>query len=271
MKEIFIDDIRKIQLEMMDFIDSLCRKKGIRYSLSGGTLLGAVRHSSYIPWDDDIDIFLLRPDYELLIEEVGKSGNVRCKILSPFTDEWYCYPFAKLVDTKTRIEECNDKSMQNMGIYIDIFPIDGLPDNEKKRKTYWNRMRILKRLNTMVYQKKVDGENSIKRMFRRFMFCFFQCMKPNWLSKLLNRLSSRYDVALSEYVAVSLFGYGEREQMSASVVSEYIDIPFENRTYRAIKGYDAYLSSLYGDYMKLPPVELRQAKHGFRAYLEESI
>lgn len=270
MKEIFIDDIRKIQLEIMDFIDTLCRGKGIRYSLSGGTLLGAVRHKGYIPWDDDIDIFMLRPDYERFVSEVMQSGNTRYRILSPFTDDAYYYPFTKLCDSQTRIMERNDCPLHEMGVYVDIFPVDGLPNDKKQRKCYWNRNRILKRLNTMVYQKKASGENFIKRAFRSVMFVLFRLMRPNCLAKYLNNLSTKYDVEKSEFVAVSVFGYGEKEQLPVSVFSEFGDIPFEQKQYMAIKNYDLYLSSIYGDYMTLPPVEQRQAKHEFRAFVRDA-
>ena len=269
MKEIFIDDIRKIQLAMMDFIDALCREKGIRYSLCGGTLLGAVRHHGYIPWDDDIDIFMLRPDYKRFIEEVGKIGGTRYKIFSPFTDGKYYYPFAKLCDSSTRILERNDRPLSEMGVYIDIFPVDGLPNEEKKRERYWSRIKIWKRLNTMVYQKRVNGENSARRIFRRLMFFLLKPMKPNRLAKYLNALSTEYKVEESEFVAVSIFGYGKKEQFPVSVFSEFEDISFEQKQYRAIKNYDLYLSNLYGDYMTLPPVEQRQKKHGFRVFIAE--
>ena len=270
MKEIFIDDIRKVQLEIMDFIDTLCREKDIRYSLSGGTLLGAVRHRGYIPWDDDIDIFMLRPDYERFISEVMQSENTRYKILSPSTDSAYYYPFAKVCDSYTYILEQNDRPLPEMGIYVDIFPVDGLPNDERQRKCYWNRIRILKRLNTMVYQKKAAGENFMKRAFRLVMFVLFRLMTPNCLAKYLNALSTRYDVEESEFVAVSVFGYGEKEQLPVSVFSEFGDIPFEQKRYMAIKNYDLYLSSIYGDYMTLPPVEQRQAKHGFKAFVRDT-
>lgn len=267
MKEIFIDDIRKIQLAMMDFIDSLCREKGIRYSLSCGTLLGAVRHHGYIPWDDDIDIFMLRPDYERIIEEIKKSENSRYRILTPFTDSNYYYPFAKLCDMSTRILEGNDRSLPEMGVYIDIFPVDGLPNDARLRKRYWNRIRIVKKFNTMIYQKKVRGEGFVKGVFRRVIFFLFKPMASNRLARYLNILATKCSVGDSEFIACSIFGYGEREQLPASVFSEFIDIPFEQKQYRAIKNYDLYLSNLYGDYMTLPPAEQRQRKHGFHAFV----
>ena len=269
MKEIFIDDIRKVQLAMLDFIDVLCREKGIRYSLAGGTLLGAVRHRGYIPWDDDIDIFMPRPDYERLIEEIRKTGNARYRIISPFTDGRCYYPFAKLCDTTTQILEQNDRPLPEMGIYVDIFPVDGLPNDVRQRKRYWNRIRVWKRFNTMVYQRKVRGEGFAKRVLRRVMFFMFKPMKSNALAKYLNALATRCGVGESEFIACSIFGYGEREQLPASVFSEFIDIPFEQKQYRAIKNYDLYLSNLYGDYMTLPPAERRQRKHGFRAFVME--
>ncbi|MCM1320692.1 MAG: LicD family protein [Bacteroides sp.] len=266
MKEIFIEDIRRIQLEMLDYFDDLCRKNNLRYSLSGGTLLGAVRHKGYIPWDDDIDVFMPRKDYEQFLLAADKSEQNYYKIFSPFNNEFYYYPFSKLVDVRTKIDENHDRPLPQIGIYIDIFPIDGLPNNEKKRKNYWNRIRKIKRVCTMVYQKKAHGENMLKQIFRYVMFFLLKLVKANTIAKFLNTISSCYEIEKSDYAAVSLFGYGEKEQMPVSVLSDFSELQFEGKMYKVIKNYDLYLSNLYGDYMKLPPENQRQMKHGFSAY-----
>ena len=121
-RKVTLEEMRDLQLAMMDKIHEFCVERGIRYSLGGGTLLGAVRHKGYIPWDDDIDIMLPRPDYERFLKEFdGVYPNF--KVLHLNNDRTYPYLFAKVYDSRTLLVECR----ATMGVYIDVFPIDGLP------------------------------------------------------------------------------------------------------------------------------------------------
>lgn len=129
-KEITMEELRAIQLDILDKIHAFCTEHGIRYSLGGGTLLGAVRHKGYIPWDDDIDIMLPRPDYERFLKEFdGKYAELNLQHYG--NDNTCCIPFAKVYDNRTVLIE----KLQKSGIYIDVFPIDGLPE-ESKIKDY---------------------------------------------------------------------------------------------------------------------------------------
>jgi len=266
MEKLDIEGLKRIEMEILSYIDAICRKHGLRYSLCGGSLLGAVRHGGFIPWDDDIDIFLPRPDYEKLIElvfaEKGRYGVLTC-----FNNESYFLPFAKIVDTCTTMKESYPRTIQGYGVYVDVFPEDGVPSDLKRRKRFWNQMRIFKRLNSMVYQKRAKGETAGKRAFRMCMYYVFKLFPANLLAKKLNKMAMQYPFEKSETIAVSLFGYGQREEQPRALFDIIVDMPFENHTYRAVAGYDGYLRGIYGDYMKLPPKEQQVAKHQFEAYL----
>lgn len=124
-KEIMLEELREIQLQMMDKIHEFCESHNIRYSLGGGTLLGAVRHKGYIPWDDDIDIMLPRPDYDRFIREFeGAYKDLNIQHLG--NDDTCCIPFAKVYDNRTVLIEKHQRS----GVYIDVFPVDGLPEEQ---------------------------------------------------------------------------------------------------------------------------------------------
>ena len=134
MRNIEINELKKLELDILIEIDEICTKNNFRYSLAYGTLIGAVRHKGFIPWDDDIDIFLPRPDYNKFVDYCSKNKTI-FKLLSYDNSRWYSYPFAKATNQNTVIEEEETDFNGKMGIYVDVFPLDGLGDtyNDAKR------------------------------------------------------------------------------------------------------------------------------------------
>ena len=123
MKKLSLKEIQEIQLNILIFLDKICKENKIKYYLSSGTLLGAVKYKGFIPWDDDIDVILFRDDYMKLMK-VLKNQVENYKLLSIYNTKDYYYAFAKLVDTNTVLTE-NAKKIKDMGVYIDIVPMDG--------------------------------------------------------------------------------------------------------------------------------------------------
>lgn len=269
MKAIDLAELKQIQLQILSYTDKVCKENSLRYSLSGGSLIGAVRHKGYIPWDDDIDIFLPRPDYEKLIEIIGADKNSQYEVITCFNRKDYSKPFAKICDKKTVLEEAYDREIKSMGINIDVFPEDGLPSDPKKLQKYWDKMRIIKRFASMVYQKRDKKAGILKNMLRFVCFYFFKLLPANFMAKKINRIAVKHSFDESNFIACIVFGYGQKEQIPRTVFDEFIEVPFENKTFSIIKNYDTYLSSLYGEYMQFPPKEKQVSKHSFFAYYKE--
>lgn len=266
MKEIQIDELKSIQLAILEYVHDFCIKNNIRYSLCGGTLIGAVRHKGYIPWDDDIDIIMPRDDYEKFCSLFCQdSTNSAYKLITCFNDKQYFQPFAKVVDSRTRLIESYDRPVDSLGVYVDVFPSDFLPEDFAKRNRFWRK--ILKKRNfaTVIYQKINKKEGLVKRICRIILYYLFRPFPANMFAKKINKFSAK-ESNLSSYVACSVFGYGRREEMSRTVFDSFVDMSFEGRQFKVMQGYDIYLSSLYGDYMKLPPKEKQVPKHDFKAY-----
>ena len=266
MKAINIGELKKLQLQIMQTIHNFCCKNNIRYSISGGTLLGAIRHKGYIPWDDDIDCMMPRPDYERFVKTFNQSNNTEFKVLSSYNDKYFFQPFAKVVNTKTLLIEHEDRPQPNLGVYVDIFPIDGLPNEEIKREQYWNKIAREKNFSTIIYSKTNAKEHGIKKIVRRIFFYILRPFPANWYAKKLHKRGMENSFENSNFVANSIFGYHKKEQMPKSIFDSFLKLDFENTSFFAVKDYDTYLSNLFGDYMQLPPKEKQVSKHDFNVY-----
>lgn len=270
LKPISINELKPLQLEILETVDSFCRKNGIRYSLCGGTLLGAIRHKGYIPWDDDIDIMMPRPDYERFHDEFNKSSDNSFKMVSAYNNNEFFLPFGKVVNTRTFLKERYDRPISEMGLNIDIFPIDGLPSDKEEREHYWKKVKIEKYISTCLYQKKNKKEHGIKKILRQFLFTIFKVHKGNYFSLKLHARAKLFDFSRGDLIANSIFGYGKKEEMPANLFSSFVDVDFEGRKFCAIADWKTYLSTIFGDYMKLPPKEEQVAKHDFEMYWRTS-
>lgn len=253
-KELTPAEVKEIQLDILRKIHRFCISRGLRYSLGGGTLLGAVRHKGYIPWDDDVDIMLPRPDYIILINEFHDECLT---VQNLHTDNHYYLLLTKIYDNRTAY-------MQNGymgGVFIDVFPIDGLPE-ESEAKEYLKKQNAIKEQiwrATKTYQFSENRFlNFIKYVLRQVVYGF---PNRNKLIQEYEALYSQYDFDTSPFAGAITGPYGMKEFMGASVFKEYISLPFEGHDFYCIKEYDAYLTKHYGDYMQLPPKEQQVPHH----------
>lgn len=258
MKSITVEESKKIQLDILQYVHDFCHKYFIGYSITGGTLIGAIRHKGFIPWDDDIDIALPRTEYERFISSFkDETGTYKLHCLE--NDPKYCYPYAKVEDTRTFIEEA--VAGPKMGIAIDVFPMEDMLDS------YEDSVKLMKNIIRfkMLYMAKLVTPSKRNSFTKR---CGIRLLKillaPFSLRYLAMKLSSKAKVhgkQNSSYMGCVVSGYGIRELISRSVYDGFIEVPFEDRHFSAIAHYHDFLSSVYGDYMKLPPEEKRQSPH----------
>jgi lipopolysaccharide cholinephosphotransferase len=261
-------ELREIQLSILDAVHEFCRKNGIQYYLMYGTLLGAVRHAGYIPWDDDIDIAMFREDYEKFIEEFN-NNNSDFEVLTIHNSEGYNYFFAKVSYKKSIQIDTNVAFLDtNIGINIDLFPIDKLPGNE-------DRARILKKLHfldKLFYSKAFKLKR--KTSFRKILAIL--------VGKCITLFTSKKAIGLKQEKIAKQFNNTDSNTysfISCSIKKELplftkdlfepVKITFEDRRYIAPKGYDIILKSIYGDYMTPPLMENRISGHNFTAYFKE--
>lgn len=265
MRKIDLNELRSIQLDILSEVDEFCKKKGIRYSLCGGTLLGAVRHKGYIPWDDDIDIMMPREDYDRFAREFCSERSVLQDLREdPDVIEFFLKVFRK----KTMMRDI--RFGRNLwGIYIDVFPIDGAPESFLEHCNHILELRD--RLPRVCPFYKTVSRNKVlwfaKYIFKRMAFPFYGSVLD--IKKEIETVARSAPFETSPNAGVILGSYGVREVVKKSVFDTYIDLPFEGKMFPAIKEFDIYLRAIYGDYMTLPPVEQRVTHHYYDSFVED--
>lgn len=259
-QELECKEIQDIGLEIIHCIDRFAKENKIRYYMAGGTLLGAVRHQGYIPWDDDVDLMMPRPDYEQFIRSfhMGRFCVSSCE-----TDSDYNTPFARVWDPNTSLTFSTKE--KTIGVFVDIFPIDGYPQNEIISHLHLYRIKIIRSMiSAVIRQKYYENEKFIiiKRLLHKVLK-----HDGNYYCNRLTKVALKYSFDSSAYVGVTTtLHHLFRERNSKDIFNETVFLPFEDMMLPAPVGYKTYLEKLYGNYMQLPPEDKRKTEHLFRAY-----
>ncbi|MGO5019985.1 LicD family protein [Roseburia faecis] len=268
MRKINDKEVKEIELNMLKQFDVFCKKNDLGYFLCGGTLLGAIRHKGFIPWDDDIDIAMHRNDYDRmikLIKEKGIGDNIVLKCLECNNSE---YPFAKLVNEKTQINEKYLKSKNNTNIWIDIFPIDIVPDSNVDLHKISKKVEVYKRLLGVSHANPLAGKTKGRMIVKLLIYPFIKIYGSERLAEKIQEIANKYSVNESNYRMVLVWGYGIKEKLRKEVFDSSVEKEFEGQPFPVPVGWDEYLKALYGDYMTLPPIEERRT-HDFVAWIDE--
>lgn len=253
--------IREYQMMIMDDIHQFCENNQLTYFLSSGTLLGAVRHGGYIPWDDDIDIHMPRESYDIFLTTYPRS-NSRYTLVDRKNDKGFSHTYAKVIDNKTYVIE-EPRTDYETGLWVDVFPVDGIPDNKFLRKS----ISFIRRICTNVVSHKTkmkDRRLSISSLYACLPLS--ANMAISFYSSILRLFSnSQFVCNLSDGGPKSLDHCFPRKCISSAV-----DIKFEDRIYKTMIGYETYLEKSYGNYMELPPEDKRVA-HQYTVQIKDTI
>ena len=265
MKELSLAEIKEAELGLLRRLHGFCREHGIRYFLSHGTLLGAVKYRGFILWDDDVDVCLLREDYDRLLKLFPDDGRYR--LFAHEKDPAYRYPYAKLCDMTTRKLEPGYDNGVELGVDIDIFPLDHWEDDLEKAKGEVRRLRRLAFCLGLSKRTEADSRNPIKRVVKEVLRGWCHLRGSGYYIRKIGEYANRPELRGSRYLGCKVWClYGEGEIIPAEAFADSVELEFEGMTFPAPVGYEAFLTGLYGDYRQEPPPEKRRSHHCFMAY-----
>lgn len=262
------DELKQVELDILSGVHEFCQKHDIKYFLAFGTLIGAVRHGGFIPWDDDIDIVMLRDDYERFCREFVENPPENLKLCSIDTLDSYYLPIAKIIDDRTVLKETQLDGCE-IGVYIDIFPLDSIPDDPKDKAKYFKTLSKYHTLNNLKKAKQIEAWPKYKQMMLPLIkLLLLPISKRALIKRLLKAKQSYSHTNDTEGVGTFIFGVVGKIP-KRRYFDETVELEFEGRRFCAPAEYHELLTDWFGDYMQLPPEDQRVTHHCFEAWWKE--
>ncbi|MBR7071247.1 MAG: LicD family protein [Clostridia bacterium] len=261
-------EIKTIAFDILKYFRSVCEENHIPYSLAYGTLLGAVRHSGFIPWDDDVDVFLLRRDYDRFLQAVQQRPHPRFQLFTAQSHPDFFYAYAKLIDTDTVMKEYGVHPFSGNGVFVDIFPLDNIPSDEKGFERFTRRLRFNAALHSAsVIQHLNKFQKPLRwKLSAALLMPLAKLFGTKFWLKRYDKLLHTYDGSETEYVCCLTENPSFRERIKRTRMEHLESVLFEGEPFSCMAETEQFLIDRYGDYRKLPPVEARGLQHNFSAW-----
>lgn len=262
MENLDITKLKQIELDILIHIDQFCRLHDIKYTLAYGTLLGAVRHKGFIPWDDDIDILMLREDYNRFEKLYLENDDSHYKLLNDVTVKKYTFPFIKISDESTVLREY-ERGIYG-GVYIDVFPLDDICVDDTELERYSKEILSIN-IRDCYKHKLIEKRLSILKRIYVSLYKFWKSWNVNVVEdhKKINSLLSKISKGKSRDLVAELSFADSVKLFPKSYFEDIMEIEFEGNKFPIPKEYDKVLSILYGNYMQFPPINERKSGHNF--------
>ena len=259
-----MDLLHQVDMNIVKEVVAICNRHNLKYFMLGGTMLGAVRHKGFIPWDDDIDLGLPRKDYEKFLKVAPAELSSFLKLVNYHTDPEYHYYITRILDTQTKvIEERIGGDNKYTHASIDIFPIDGTPNNPVLRKIYFFRVLYHRAMMSLCYKDSIDRKRPRGKAEKLLLWVMEKVpvekmTTPYKQKEKIDRLLRRQKLRGAQYIGNIMGAYRTREIVPARFYGKGKMYPFEDIELRGMELADEYLTYTYGDYMKLPPEDKRK-------------
>lgn len=267
-KKLTLREIQLLELDMLKAVVEFCDRHQLTYVLCGGTLLGAIRHQGFIPWDDDIDLLMPREDYEKFLAlhaifEEEFPFTVASNRLNNLKR-----PYCRILNKRTICNRQFIDDMEENFLWIDIFPLDGLPSNKQKVQSYLNQMGRLNKLLVIALSRTGEGKSKIKKLVKPVVKSLLNIVGVKRLVNHTDKMCQRYTIADSDFVGENIMARKAQEMMPKEAFLTTVNVNFEGLTVKSPSNWDYYLEKKYGNYMQLPP-ESEQVNHTADIYLVE--
>lgn len=252
--DVILKQLHATLFEILCEFDRICRKHQIQYFLDSGTALGAVRHSGFIPWDDDIDVGMLRSEYNRFLDIVESELGDNFFLLSTESDPAYTKYHVKIVKKYTLFPEQGTENLKHRGIYIDIFPFDKVPEDEVERKDIIRKVLVMRDIVRIKRTNQTRG-----KLILKILNVFLKLVPLRILEHYQEKLWDKYNRTSSMFVTCYFYKMlvGRDLYFPISLMYPSIEIDFEGRSFMIMNGYSDYLTLMYKDFMQLPPEEKR--------------
>ena len=250
--------LQNLQLSILKDFAKICEENNLTYFAYGGTSIGAIRHKGFIPWDDDVDVIMFRDDYEKFLRIMESRNDSKYYLVNMENTEDYFFYFSKLCLKGTNLkEDWTRKTSFDIGINIDIFILDYMPDNAMKRKIFLKASKLFSSgLAVFLVNLNKNYPSTFKKIIAKTMEGVLKILRidSNKYKKLLKRFTTRYQNTNYAYDVVALL---YQTPFHKDILLPPKEVPFEDTTINVPNDYDQFLTMIYGDYMKIPPVEER--------------
>lgn len=259
------DEIKEALLELLLKFDVLCAEHGLSYSLAGGTLLGAVRHQGFIPWDDDIDILMPRPDFDKLIRLWNDGSFPGGTSLEARSGDFSFPVYAKFFNENILLKAPFVDGIRKL--WIDVLPVDGMPANEAEAKAHLSRAARYRWWFQLSCADSKEGRTPLKRFLKGFVVPVMRAFGARArIGRAFDLFARKIPYGTTGYIGCTTWGlYGLGERFPDGSFDSVVPMKFENHEFPALGCWDEYLRGIYGDYMQLPP-EDKRVTHGFKAW-----
>lgn len=260
--QLSLDDLHRIQLEMLKTFDEFCEAHDIKYFLAYGTLIGAVREKGFIPWDDDVDVFMIREDYDKLLTFNEISTDYKIVSYDNPQEYYHPYSYCNITDTNTIMDEQLAIKPTKKGVFLDIFPLDVLPEDENTCAKVLERSRFLTKLHIGTLNQFNGGlRNIVKNTIYHLV------SNKYVIKKMIQNTHTGYDNPSNRVAPLMFYPYNLPIQKLVMNKDWFVPIkvPFENVSLIIPEGYHHILTNIYGDYMTPPPID-RQVGHHMVGY-----
>ena len=272
MQLISMQEVQKGSLKILKEIDKICKQLNLKYCLAYGTLIGAIRHKGFLPWDDDVDIMMPRKDYDILVNYFieHKEELKPLEVINPQVNDKCPFTISRISDSRYILDVDNEDDY-GIGLFVDVYPLDGVGNSVKEYTKLKKESSLYASMCFVSTRQKVKRENTksnLKMIIKYPAFVIAKILGKKFFMSHLYKMAENCDYDNSQYIGCIIWASddGLRGIFPKKWFEEMIDVEFEGDFFKAPKEYDKVLTHGYGKYMELPPQKDRIAHHYYDAY-----